>query len=104
MPTKYQVFVDNFSGMVWCPALGAETLEEAVSNIQEGVGSHMPSQHWMYHVYVLHHQKVPYWGAKPDVYRCVKSVAGSLCKRGGRSLDYALTVWEDSWLFTDKMF
>ena len=102
MPTKYQVFVDNLSGMTWCPALGADTLEDAVENITESYPT--PSQHWMYHVYILHREKVPYWGAKPDVYRRVKSVAGSECKKGGRGLDYALTVWEDSWLFTDKMW
>jgi hypothetical protein len=109
MPTKYQVFCDNLSGMTWCPALGAETLEEAVSNIQEGaVGQRSPSQHWMYHVYILHQQKVPYWGAKPDVYKHVKTVAGALVSptvvRRKEGLQYALTIWEEGWLFADNLF
>lgn len=104
MPTRYQVFCDNLSGMTWQPALGGETVQECIDSIQNGVGSVIPSQHWMYHIYILHHNNVPYWGKKPDVYRYVKSVAGSECKRGGRGLDYALTIWEDDWLFTDKLF
>jgi len=110
MPTKYQVFCDDMSGMTWCPALGGETIEECVSFIQNGVGSVIPSQHWMYHIYDLHSEKVR-GGKKIDVYKYVKSVAGSECKKGGGCLDYALTIWEDSrlkkegkWLFTDKIW
>ena len=100
MPDKYTVFCDNLSGMTWCPTLGGGTFEECVDSIQNrGV-----SQHWIYHIYVLHQEKVPYWGAHPDVYRCVKSVAGSESRGRGRGLEYALTIWEGNWLFTDKMF
>lgn len=105
MPTKYQVFVDNLSGVMWCPTLGGETVEECIDCILNGNLVPLPSQHWMYYIYVLHQEKVPYWGKKPDIYKIVKSVAGSECKKGGRSLDYALTIWEeDTWLFTDKVF
>ena len=105
MPTKYQVFVDNLSGFTWIPALGADTLEEAVESIQNGYGH---SQHWMYYVYVLHQERVPYWGARTDVYKHVKAVAGSLVEpiyirhKGG--LNYALTTWESGWLFGDNLF
>ena len=105
MPTNYQVFCDNLSGMTWCPALGAETLEECIDSIQNGVGSTIPSKHWVYHIYIFHKGKVPYWGKRPDVYRFVKTVAGSECKiQKSRGLDYALTIWEDNWLFADKLF
>ena len=109
MPTKYQVFCDNLSGMTVCPALAADTLEEAVANIQDGVvGHHSPSPHWMYYIYVLHEQKVPFWGAKPDVYKHVKVVGGALVSsaavRHKEGLHYALTTWDDSWLFTDAPY
>jgi hypothetical protein len=99
MPDYYQVFCDNLSGMTHCPALGGETLQECFDSIQNG------SQHWLYHIYVFHDGSVPYWGKRPDVYRFLRTVAGSQCKiQNSRCLDYALTTWEDNWLFTDKMF
>lgn len=103
--TKYQVFVDNFSGFTWVPALGADTLAETVEAIQNRPGH---SQHWMYYIYALHESRVPLWGTKPDVYRHVKAVAGSLVEpallqrcRGG--MEYALTTWSGppDWLFCD---
>jgi hypothetical protein len=108
MPTKYQVFVDNLSGMTWCPTLGADTLEDAVENITESCPT--PSQHWMYYIYILHQEKVTYWGATTDVYRHVKAVAGTLVKPETvihkRGLEYALIKWSDaaSWLFADILF
>ena len=108
MPTKYQVFCDTLGGMKCCPALCADTLEEAVQNIQEGVGPHTPSQHWMYYIYELHQERVPYWGAKPDVYKHIKAVGGRLVSpvsmRHKEGLLYALTTWEDGWLFADVLF
>ena len=103
--TKYQVFVDNLSGFTWVPALGADTLAETVEAIQNRPGH---SQHWMYYIYALHESRVPLWGTKPDVYRFVKAVAGSLVEpallqrcRGG--MEYALTTWSGppDWLFCD---
>jgi len=94
--------------MTWCPALGGETVEECIDSIQNGVGSTLPSQHWMYYIYVLHQQKVPFWGAKPDVYKHVKAVGGALVSsiavRYKEGLHYALTTWNDSWLFTDAPY
>ena len=109
MPTKYQVFCDNIHGMTWCPDLCADTLEEAVGNIQDGVvGSHSPSPYWMYYVYVLHEEKVPYWGCRADVYKHVKAVGGPLVSpmsvKHREGLLYALTNWEAGWLFADKLF
>lgn len=111
MPTKYQVFVDNLSGFTLVPALGADTLEEAVDAIQNRPGH---SQHWMYYIYVLHQPRVHFWGAKTDVYKHVKAVAGSLVEpislRHKEGLEYALTTWESlrsgvaDWLFCDNMF
>jgi len=105
MPTKYIVFVDNLSGFTWVPALGADTLEEAVEEIQNRFGH---SQHWMYYIYVLHQERVPYWGAKPDIYKHVKAVGGSLVEpismRHKEGLGYALTTWESGWLFADVLF
>lgn len=108
MPTKYQVFSDNLSGFTFCPSLCADTLEEAVQNITEGLSDgRVPSQNWMYYIYVLHSEKVPYWGAKPDVYKYVKAVSGKhlTYTNHTQGLFYALTTWDDnSWLFTDKLF
>ena len=104
MPDKYQVFVDNLSGFTWLPALGADTLEEVV----QAIHGQSIRQHWMYYIYVLHQERVPYWGARTDVYKHVKAVAGSLVEpiyirhKGG--LEYALTTWESGWLFCDNLF
>lgn len=110
MPTKYQVFVDNLSGFTWCPALDADTLEEAVQNIKEKP----PHQHWMFYIYVLHQERVRYWGVSTDVYKYVKAVAGSqvdpLSIRHKEGLGYALTAWQIinsgsvDWLFADKIY
>jgi len=108
MPTKYQVFSDCMAGMTCRPALCADTLEEAVKNITEGLSDgHVPSQSWMYYIYVLHQEKVPYWGAKPDVYKYVRAVSGKhlTYTHHTQGLLYALTTWDDNcWLFTDKLF
>lgn len=104
MPTKYQVFCDNLSGMTCCPSLGADTLEDAVQNIQEGTSS----QHWMYYIYVLYQERVPYWGRKVDVYKHVKALGGSfvtpMAVRHREGLLYTLTTWEEGWLFADVLF
>jgi len=112
MPTKYQIFVDNLKGFTWCPALGADTLEEAVQNVTEYYPT--PSQHWVYYIYELHQERVIFWNAKTDVYKYVKTVAGSLVEpisiRHKEGLNYALTTWESlrsgsaDWLFADILF
>lgn len=108
MPTKYQVFSDNLSGFSPCPSLCADTLEEAVKNVTEGLSDgRLPSQNWMYYIYVLHQEKVPYWGAKPDIYKYVRAVSGKhiTYTHHTEGLFYALTTWDDNlWLFTDKVF
>ena len=101
MPAKYQIFCDNLSGMSYCPKLSGNTLQECVKSITEN-----GSPHWMHYIYVLHEEKVPYWGARPDVYLNVKAVAGRLVEpisiRHKEGLQYALTLWDgSSWLFAD---
>jgi hypothetical protein len=109
MAPKYQVFCDNLSGMTWCPTLCADTLEEAVKNVTEGLSDgSLPPQNWMYYIYVLHQEKVPYWGAKPDIYKYVRAVSGKhiIYTHHTEGLLYALTTWqaEAGWLFADKLF
>jgi hypothetical protein len=111
MPTKYQVFVDNLSGFTWCPALGGDTFEEAVEAIKNGHGH---SQHWMYYIYILHQERILFWGARTDVYRHVTTVAGAqvnpISIRHKEGMGYALTTWESlrsgtaDWLFADKLW
>lgn len=110
MPAKYVVFRDDLSGIVPVNILCADTLEEAVQNIHEGVNGSIPSQHWMYFIYVLYSEKVPIVASRFDVYKYVKAVAGVLVEREyvihKRGLQYALChqVDEKQWLFADKLF
>jgi hypothetical protein len=93
--------------MTCLPALSGETLQECVNNITNGlVGCRKPSQNYMYYIYNVHQQQIPYWGKRVDVYCYVKAVAGSSVEyiRHKEGLQYAITNWEDEWLFTDKLF
>lgn len=103
MPDKYQIFCDNLSGMTWCPNLGGNTLKECVQSITE-----QSSQHYIYYIYELHQENVSYWGVKPDIYRYVRAVAGRSVEpiniRHKEGFYYALTIWEDNWLFADCLF
>jgi hypothetical protein len=109
MPDKYQVFSDGLSGFTCQPRLSADTLEEAIQNIKEGTSNgYVPSQFWMYYIYVLHQEKIPYWGARPDVYKYVRAFSGQhvTYTHHTQGLLYALTTWDEDnvWLFTDKLF
>lgn len=87
--------------------MSADTLKEAIQNIQEGcVGCRSPSQNWMYYIYRLHEQGVPVIGTRMDVYKRVQAVAGSLVEKPHTdSHEYALTHQSSmAWFFTDDIF
>ena len=99
--------MDNIKGMTICPALGADNLAEAIQNITEGcVGAQQPNQHYMYFIYALHMERVPFFGTRVDYYRFVKTIAGSkvepVLQNHRVGLEYALTADWDTWYFTDS--
>lgn len=103
----YIVFQDALSGFKHIPQMNAESLEEIVQNIKEGcVGCRNPSQHWMYFIYKKHAENVPIVGARFDIYKLVKAIAGaSVEKPSTHSHEYAMTHNSSTaWFFTDNLF
>jgi len=107
----YIVFQDNLKGMTFIPQMTGSDLGEVVQSIHEGtVGMSMPSQHYMYFIYKTHQTKVPYLNTKVNVYRFVKTVAGSkvepIFQKHKEGLEYAIDIGIEGygWVFTDKVF
>ena len=97
------VFIDNLSGLTHMPTCDCDTLEEALNNIE-----HVPNQNWFFHIYESHFKKVPIFAAKVrvDVFKYIKTVAGRSAMTHTRRevLQYAVTDYEEHWLFADKLF
>jgi len=115
MTPKFIVFQDNLTGMTHRPQLDADTFADASNNIREGVCGYIPSQHWMYFIYMLHEENVPVYGGRWKVYRYVKAIAGSkveeIFQNHRAGLLYALTTKDmyydggnPAWFFSDKLF
>jgi hypothetical protein len=114
-PAKFIVFQDNLTGMTHVPKLDGNTFADVSNNITEGVGAYVPSQHWMYFIYMLHEDNVPVYGNRWQVYRYVKAIAGSkvepIFQNHRSGLLYALTKegmsynnGDPAWFFSDKLF
>ena len=108
MDAQYIVFQDSFSGFKLEHRLGGDVLKEVIQNITEGIGSYIPSQHFMYFIYKKHEQNVPIIGTRFDTYIQEKAVAGKFVDKPRRGTDchqYALSHRSSSaWFFTDNMF
>ena len=107
MDAKYIVFMNGIAGMQLMRVLSADSLEEAIQNIQEGcLGCRMPSQNWMYYIYSKHHMNIPLHGTRYDTYKYCKSVAGcNVEKPKNGYMTYALTHQSSTaWFFTDSIF
>jgi len=103
----YIVFQNGLSGFKNIPQMDAESLEEIIQNITEGcVGCRNPSQEWMYFIYKKHEKNVPIVGARFDVYKRVKAIAGAFVEKPStRSHEYAMTHNRSTaWFFTDNLF
>lgn len=90
------------------PQLCGDSVEQVVQNITEGIGSYVPSQHFVYYIYENHESNVPIIGTRFDVYRFVKSVSGKKVEGVSRLMDshtWALTHKSSmAWFFSDDMF
>jgi len=115
MTAKFIVFQDNLTGMTHRPELDGNTFADVSNNITEGVGAYIPSQHWMYFIYMLHEENVPVYGNRWKIYRYVKAIAGSkaepIFQNHRNGLLYALTnnsmsyeSGNPAWFFSDKLF
>ena len=108
---KFIVFQDSLKGMICLPPMESDTLEEAINYIHEGVvGMRTPSQMYMYYIYQIHTNQMLYLNNRVDVYRYVKSVAGSQVEpifiNHKTGLQYAIDIGIDDydWIFADNIF
>ena len=97
--------------MTECPLLAGVDLAEVISGITNGVcGMQIPSQNYMYYIYRLHQYDLKIYNDKVDIYKFVKTVAGStvepMFQKHKEGLLYAIDFGNKSWnwLFSDNLF
>jgi hypothetical protein len=108
--STFIVFENSFNRIRWIPAMGAETLQEAIQNITEGcTGIPMPSQNLTYHIFETYRMNYPLHGTTYDVFKFQTTVAGSRVTKTTRDdryqFLYALTHKSSmAWFFTDNLW